>query len=537
MPFTVHTSAPAPSETRVRTLRVFAHTNADKAEIYRRVLRSFVAAKERFALHLRPTEVRAELLEDPAGPVVVVTDDELDRVLQSLVEWGNLQADPDTAEVATVEDFHKKRRLYRLTREGEAAERALEVFDRYVREPGELQSAGLDDVKALLAEFEALLSTYASEGVPLDAAKASRILGALRKRFEDLTDRAQAFMAGLMRAIDLHELEEEVFLAYKEKLIDYLRGFVNKLMVTTPPIADATARLESAGLDGALLAVARREASDRLDRSPELERELHEVWRARWDGLRGWFVDRPGQPAQATVLRQRALAAIPAMLRAVENLHDRRVQRSDRRTDLLTLARWFAQTPLDADTHRLFRAAFGLCPARHLTVNEETLDSWDQEGVTVKRSWLAAPPVKIAPRLRQTGRHTRPGRTRKVVDRSAERELLREFSEREAAQIGRARERLGSLGTTRLSDVGELDRAEFELLLDLLGEALAQQRSPHEPIEATSADGSMRIVLAPISDAPRVSIRTQDGALSGVDCVVTFEDLAAPMLRESEAAQ
>lgn len=535
MPFAVNPSTPAPSEPRVRTLRVFAHTNADKAEIYRQVLRCFVAAKERFALHLRPAEVRA----DATGPVgtVTVMDDELDRVLQSLVEWGNLQADADTAEVATVEDFRKRRLLYRLTREGEAAERALEVFERYVREPGELQSAGLDDVKALLAELEALLSAHASEGAPLDAAKASRILGALRKRFEDLTERAQAFMAGLMRAIDLHELEEDVFLAYKEKLIDYLRGFVNKLMVTTPPIGDATARLQTGGLDAALLAVARREASDRLDHSPELERELHELWRARWDGLRGWFVDRPGQPAQATVLRQRALAAIPAMLRAVENLHDRRVQRSDRRTDLLTLARWFAQTPRDADTHRLFRAAFGLCPARHLTVNEETLDVWEEEGVSVRHSWLVAPPVKIAPRLRQTGRHMRPGRTRKVVDRTAERELLREFSEREAAQLGRARERLGSLGTTRLSDVGELGRAEFELLLDLLGEALAQQRSPDDSVEATSADGSMRIVLAPILGAPRVSIRTQDGVLSGVDCVVTFEDLVAPQLRESEAAQ
>ncbi len=524
---------------------MFAHTNADKADVYRRVLGCFVAAKERFALHLRPTEVRASLLEDATGPVANFTDDELDRVLQSLVDWGNLQADPDTAEVVTVEDFHKKRLLYRLTREGEAAERALEVFERYVREPGELQSAGLDDVKALLAELEALLSAHASQGGPLDAAKASRILVALREHFEELTDRAQTFMAGLMRAIDLHELEEEVFLAYKEKLVDYLRGFVNKLMVTTPPIAEATARLETRGLDDALLAVARREASNRLDRSPELELELHELWRARWDGLRGWFVDRPGQPAQATVLRQRALAAIPAMLRAVENLHDRRVQRSDRRTDLLTLARWFAQTPLEADTHRLFRAAFGLCSARHLTVNEETLDVWEEEGVSSKRSWLAAPPVKIAPRLRQTGRHTRPGRTRKVVDRSAERALLREFAEREAAQLGRAREHLRSLGTTRLSDVGKLDRAEFDLLLDLLGEALAQQSSPNEPVEATSADGSMRIALAPVlgsglgsgPDAPLVSIHTQDGALSGVDCVVTFEDLAAPLLREPEAAQ
>ena len=42
-------------------LRVFAYVNADKAPLYRAMMRLFVDAKGRFTLHLRPQEVAAAL--------------------------------------------------------------------------------------------------------------------------------------------------------------------------------------------------------------------------------------------------------------------------------------------------------------------------------------------------------------------------------------------------------------------------------------------------------------------------------------------
>jgi len=34
------------------------------------------------------------------------------QALGQLVDWGNLQSQPDTARVATIEDFYRKRLLY-----------------------------------------------------------------------------------------------------------------------------------------------------------------------------------------------------------------------------------------------------------------------------------------------------------------------------------------------------------------------------------------------------------------------------------------
>ena len=80
-----------------------------------RPLLAFVAAKRRFTVHLRPEDVREAL-------GLHVDLDEVTAALVALEGWGNLGSDPDTSRVTTVEDFHRARYLYQLTREGEAAE-------------------------------------------------------------------------------------------------------------------------------------------------------------------------------------------------------------------------------------------------------------------------------------------------------------------------------------------------------------------------------------------------------------------------------
>jgi uncharacterized protein (TIGR02677 family) len=83
-------------------------------------------------------------------------------------------------------------------------------------------------------------------------------------------------------------------------------------------------------------------------------------------------------------------------------MDDRRIARSDRSADLRALALCFAQPDSDAEAHRLWRASFALAPARHVTIDGETLAARDEAPVSAQTSWLQAPPIDIAPRLRST---------------------------------------------------------------------------------------------------------------------------------------
>jgi len=510
-------------------LKAFAYVVADKAMQYRAVMHVFIEAKARFSLHLRPAEILAAI--EPKSLPEPLDEASLAALLDQLCEWGNLQSFQDTADVATVEEFYRPRFIYQLTAEGEAAERAIGVYWDIVHKPGELQAAALGDIRDLLHQVLELAGAEQP-----DESKVHLTLRNLRDRFDELTSQAQIFIGSLQRTIDLQGIDIERFVAYKQTLIDYLERFLGQLVLATVEIADVLEKIETQGVSRLLEAAARRELVDSLAATEDDQRRSLAGWMARWEGLRRWFVHRYDAPSQAEVLRARARSAIPALLTAVAAIHDRRVQRSDRVADLRTLARWFAQAETESAAHQLWRAAFGLAPSRHLRIDAETLAQREQEPVAPKTSWLDAPPLRIAPRLRKTGHYTHRGPPNRVVDFSQGKALLVEFARREAEQVAAARRRLASGRRIRLSEIGELDSEEFRLFLHLLGEALARQAHPGDAVEAFSADGALRIHLAPNENGLMATISTPEGTLLGREHFVQISDVVTPLPMESEDA-
>lgn len=506
-------------------LSVFAYLTAEKAERYRQVMRVFLHAKQRFVLHLRPDETVVALHE-----MGVTTDrDSLQTLLAQLVDWGNLRADPDTAEVATVEEFYRARFLYQLTVEGEAAERAIAHFEELLITPGELQTSALSDIEELLGELLAL-----ARAEQPDAGKVHRSLTTLTTRFEELTDRARTFITGLQGTVDLHGIDLDAFLAYKDRLIEYLERFIGDLVAAQGRIARQLADIDTAGAARLLAIAADRDLADRIEVTDTDRTTAHVRWTERWAGLGSWFVAPPGERAQADVLRDRARRAVTDLLEAVSQINERRVSRTDRPADLRTLARWFAQCPTDADAHRLWRTAFGLSPSRHLKVDGDTLDARADDPVPAATSWLDAPPLQVSPQLRRTGQYVRRGRPTAIIDRTADKALLARQAEEEATQLAAARARLVTDGTVRLSELHDLDRHAFGLFLDLLGEALTvtahTSGRPDQPVRVTSADGGLEIVLAPTDDGRQATIITADGALTGPDHHIAIVDLTGPAM-------
>ncbi len=508
-------------------LKAFAYLNAEKACLYRAVMRVFTDAKARFALHLRPQEiVEALVATDEAVSLDEASrldPENIEAALNQLCEWGNLASHADTTDVATVEEFYRPRHLFQITRSGEAAEQALAVYRRALRESGELQAAALSDIRALLGE----LVQSAALGEP-DEAKVHRTLSLLRTRFGELTSKAQTFIGSLQRTIDLHEKDVQAFLSYKETLIEYLERFIGELVLATADIAETLQKLDTSRMDNLLRIAAHRDLTDAVAPTDEDHAAAIATWHTRWDGLRRWFINAPDRPSQAEILRARARSAIPALLSAVAGINERRINRSDRSADLRTLARWFAATDSDTEAHRLWRAAFGLTPARHLRIDQRTLDERDANPVSAQESWLTSPPLCITPRLRKSGRYTRRGRPNHVIDCTEEKARLAQAAAAEAAQTEAARRRLATGRRMQLSEIGELDPAAFDLFLDLLGEALTARGHRNKQIETTSSDGAICIELTPTGNGRCAIIKTSIGYFRGPDHFVVIQDRFAP---------
>jgi uncharacterized protein (TIGR02677 family) len=498
----------------------------------------FMAAKQRYVVHLRPEDVAEALRWD--GHEQQLSAEQVGEALDSLEGWGNLRADPDTGRVTTVEDFYRARYLYQLSREGEAAERALALYEAELGRQGELQAVALEDIRVRLRAL------YDLPDNP-DPAVVHSLLLELTGRLDSLAANAGVFMSSLQRTLDMQEIDEEAFLVYKDRLINYLERFVSELVVKAFDIEGMLRRLESVGtgrVDTLLRLAAEREAADVApggdlsagsrgvvgdagrENAEAVTRKLAE-WRARWSGLASWFVTADRQhPSQAELLRSRTRQAIPDLLATVSILEERRTGRSDRSADFRALARWFAETSADADAHRLWRAAFGLTPSRHLTADPTA----ELPDVPASTSWLDAPQTEIVPRLRQTGRYTRRGHQKRVADRSVEREHLARHAAAEREQTDAARRRLATGRPALLSELGPLDSVEFSLFLRLLGDGLAAgPAGPDGTIRTRTSDGTMEIVLRPLPEAGIAEIRTPDGLLRGPDHEITITDcLEAP---------
>ena len=236
-------------------IQVFAYVNAEKAPQYRAIMRMFVEAKARFALHLRPQEIVMALAETNwAGPRELA---DVETALAQLCEWRNLESHPDTADVATVEEFYRPRYLFQLTAEGEAAERAIAFYEDMLPKRGELQTAALGDIGSLLQEVQQL----AASDEP-DDAKVHLTLKSLQARFDELTSQAQTFIGSLQRTIDLQGIDVSAFLAYKETLIKYLERFISELVIATIEITATLESIGEAGMVRLLERAARRDLAD-----------------------------------------------------------------------------------------------------------------------------------------------------------------------------------------------------------------------------------------------------------------------------------
>lgn len=515
----VNPQAKAATEAAPGAYGPFAYLSAPNAPLYRRLMRVLMAEKERFTVHVRPEQIVDALVADGGEPVSEeAVADGLDRLAAS--SWGNLLAFPDSSRVTALEDFYRRRMLYQLSREGEAAERALAQYDVALGTRGALQSVALEDIVVLLTSLRDVVRAH-QDGSGVDPAIVHQTLRSLRERFGELAENAVAFMGSIQRTIDLQDADVEAFLAYKEQLIEYLERFINDLLTRGATIARLLEEIPDVGVDFLATTAAQREAIDAAPgEAATAIAAATQMWIRQWSGLTDWFVSSAGRESEAKLLRARARAAIPALLAVVRALHDKDGGRTDRTQDFMTLARWFAQLPDDGDRHRLWRSAFGLAPARHLSVTAQTEDAWAAEELGNATPWAEAPAVEISPQLRRTGSYERRGRATRVADRAEAKAMLVEQARKETEQTAAARRRILTGGPKPLSAFVVLDPEAFRLFLGLLGDALAAMGPDASISQVHTSDGELTVTLQKVPGAGIAVIATPEGELIGPDHLV-----------------
>jgi hypothetical protein len=99
--------------------RVFGYLDTASAGRYRQLMGVLLANKRRFGLRMTPSQIADRLWERFAARYQ--SDDELERDLAALQEWGAVDAHQDTSRAATTRQFKRRRFTYDITAAGEIA--------------------------------------------------------------------------------------------------------------------------------------------------------------------------------------------------------------------------------------------------------------------------------------------------------------------------------------------------------------------------------------------------------------------------------
>ncbi len=430
--------------------KLFSYLTAEVADDYIAIMRLFTGT---LLADLSAAEVATQLTEHgvPFDP-----DTAEDRCKQ-LVEWGNLVRSVRETRVPTVAAYHRSRSRFQVSKLGgrlhREAEEILRAVDGVQEVARELLARIVDSLGQILqqaADVHRLIDSEALAGAVTSVFTDHRVFT------ESVTD-FYAYLAGVLTRYDLASGE---YARFKDLLLDYVDLIGADVNRNAPEIRRRLLLLLEL-IDPVL---------DNLPTAPALENDLVAVerlpgrTRVEWEQLAVWYGtgDAPSGPDQLRAAARQALGQLIINARRMLTASGTGLSR---RADLLKLASWFHTADSDS-AHRLFDAAFGCYPARHLLIGPEEADP----SAGPNTSWWDSTPVDVPVSLRERGDRTPRGRSSRVPDPGADAEHLLERARRRSEARRAAAAELVAAGVLHRSS---LSRAARELLLDKLSQLVA----------------------------------------------------------------
>ena len=457
---------------------LFRYLTADESADYLAIMDLFSAT---LLTDLSAVEVTTEL----AGRGLAIDRDVAEARCRQLVAWGNLVPSLRDAKVSTVAEYIRSRSRYqvsklggRLHREAVAILHASDGAREVARELLGQIVQSLDRILAMLERREIDADALAGE--------VTTVFGNQRL----FTDSVRDFYAYLAGILSRYDLGGEEYAQFKELLLVYIDLITADVNRHAPAVAHRIGLVLKL-IDPLLDALARLPGLTLPDGTP-VERAQGRT-SSDWEQLASWYdaIHGASGPEQ---LRAAAGQALGQLITNAKRLLDSSGRGFSRRADFLRLARWFSAAD-DDGAHRLYAAAFGAYPSRHLLFGPDEPDP--RVGPTT--SWWDSDPVHVPLSLRERGDRAMRGRSSRVPDPTADRLRLTAEARHEAEQRQAAAAELALTGSLHGATISPAAR---NLLLDLVADLLARHRD-----EAVDHDAGLRL-----------------RAIGGRDTVVTSPD-------------
>jgi len=470
-------------------LGLYRYVAAENAADYLAIMRLFTST---MLTDLSAAEVVALLAEDG----ITLSVDDAEARCRQLEQWGNLVRSVRDARVATVADYLRSRSRFQVSKLGGRVHRHV---DEILRASEGAREVARELLGGMVDTLERILARVGSAPIDADAVAADVTTVFASQRL--FTESVRDFYAYLHQVLSRYDLVGEEYAGFKTLLLEYVDLITADVARHAPAVTAALGRL-APHLDTLLAALETLPALTSPDGSVT-ERSPGRT-RTDWTELAAWYSGRASRSGPQQ-LRNAAEQALAQLLTNAKRMLAAAGTGVSRRADFLRLASWFAAAGTD-DAHRLFNAAFGAFPARHLAIGPDELSP----RASALTSWWDADPVDVPMSLRERGDRAARGGTARVPDPGLDREVLLAEARIEADRARAAATELIAVGRLNGS---RLSPAARDMLLDRLADLLATFQELTEPAESVDVDLGFVLHAEPRPGVTTV-VRADDGILT-----------------------
>jgi|AKZA01.1.fsa_nt_gi conserved hypothetical protein TIGR02677 len=340
------------------------YLSADTNHIrYRMIMRYFFVQHERMRDFIYPEDIFAFMQEQS---ILNYTEEHLTQDLKQLVKWKNIAESYEVKNPRTIEEFNRRNSRYQILPISVEIERMMmRLENQGERFKGSLDVRSFEKLHRVLAEFiEA----------ELDEQQLMDTWQELVSRFTTVKEATSDYMAYLSSEDADFTSERGKLLEFKEKFIRYLRDFILGSHQMAAKIRELLTQKNQVHKRLIQLSTL-PEFSPRLEADIQTpEQKLFET-QELFQSVHDWFIDRPIQLSEYSLLNQRTDEMIRKITRAIRDLGEERAQRSSRKKDYLHMAKWFHECPTLSEAHQLSATVFGVENSRHYWTQE--VDSSD----------------------------------------------------------------------------------------------------------------------------------------------------------------
>ncbi len=342
------------------------YLSVENTNRYRPIMRVFYENYEKLNYWLFKEDVFNEL-KNKAG-FEGYTIELCEQDLTQLYTWGSLTYFQDTENVMTVKEFQNRRFRYQMTDYAIEIERFITHLETLSVKTSSLEPKVFEKLKMLIAEIATLSNLQ----------DIHECFEELNYQFTNMNENYKSFLKTFHEAKTEDLMKKESFIIYKEKIIKYLREFINGFQLNNLKIVELIENLPEDFVEKLMDSLIDYQKSiPNMD--PDFDYEyLREINLGKWQSIIHWFKS-DGTISESMRLKKAVNDIIDKIMKNVSAIMEMQANSVSRKEEYKHILSLFCKVKTIEEANALSPHVFGIVSAKHYSKIEKSTDSIDYD--------------------------------------------------------------------------------------------------------------------------------------------------------------